>query len=535
MPIGNTKTLNVTCTANIKITKLSGIVLGKALYTASNSSLPTGALAVGASFTFPVTFDLSTHQLSAGSTSSSAVTPGVQTTSISILTVNGVTGYAPQQPITLTGMSISTAPFITMNPLQVDFEGIVVGSAASETGSDSTFIINNVGLTDMTILGLAFTNGSISSASSVFHNLTSTTVGGVTTTVFDSNGVFTSTNMPAVGSVIKGGGSMTVSANFKSNITGNFFTMLEVYSDGGNAYTVFTGSAATTPVALLEYSNGEGGWNTIPHCTDTTNGCSYEIDFAPTGGLTAQTIQLRLTNNGGSALTITKSKPLEGTELGATNPDTDFSEGLAIVPGDYELASILFSPGASILNADDVHYSGTWTLNTDDLTFGVHVLNFTGTVVSTKTGPVTAQGNALFKYLGCYQDYINNVRLEPKQYISTNNTNGYCQTQGQAYGAVFAGTEYQTECWVGSVIPASTTLVSDSYCSYSCAGDATQACGGTGGYISIYYDSSRYFPSNGTIIGASGASPSRPATVGAYNYAGCCKCQSFMNNDYVLI
>jgi hypothetical protein len=211
--------VNVTCVANIKITKLNGLVISGTLFTASNSSLPTGALAAGASFSFPITFDLSTHQLSSGSTSSPSVTPGVQTSSINILTTNGVTGYAPQQPITVTGMSISTAPFITMNPLQVDFEGIVVGSAASETGSDSTFIINNVGLTDMTILGLAYTNGSITSSSSIFYNLTSTKVDGITTTVFDSNGVFTSTGMPAIGTVIKGGGSMTVKANFKSNVS----------------------------------------------------------------------------------------------------------------------------------------------------------------------------------------------------------------------------------------------------------------------------------------------------------------------------
>jgi hypothetical protein len=305
-------------------------------------------------------------------------------------------------------------------------------------------------------------------------------------------------------------------------VTNTYYTMLLVYSDGGNAYTVFTGSTASSPVALLEVSTTEGGWTTIPHSTDVADGCTTEIDFAPSYGLTQQTIQLRLTNTGGSALTITKSKPLEGTVLGATNPETDFSEGLSIVPGGSELASILFSPGASVLNADSIFYSGTWALNTDDLTFGVHTLNFTGTLESVQTGPLATDGTAIFKYLGCYQDYVNNVRLEPEEYVNTNNTNGLCQTQGKAYGAVFAGTEYMTQCWVGSVIPASTALFADTYCTYECAGDSTQACGGTGGYLSLYYDSTRYFPSNGTIIGASGAAPSNPATVDGYSYAGCC-------------
>jgi hypothetical protein len=213
VPIGSSKTLNVTCTANIPITQLTGFVLGKALYEASNSSLPTGQLTTGTSFSFPVTFDLTNHQLNAGSTSSPSVAPGVQSTSIEILTVNGVTGYAPQQPITLTGMSVSSAPFITINPLQVDFAGIVVGSAAAETGSDSTFIINNVGLSPMTILGLAYTNGSVTSNSSVFYNVTSDAL--------DVNGYFTSLDMPEVGTVIAGGESVTVSVNFDANVSPN--------------------------------------------------------------------------------------------------------------------------------------------------------------------------------------------------------------------------------------------------------------------------------------------------------------------------
>lgn len=220
VPIGNTKTLNVTCTANIAITKLNGIVLGKAVFLASNSSLPTGAIAKGASFNFPVVFDLTNHQLTAGSTSSPSVTPGVQTSSVSVLTTNAVTGYASSQPITLTGMSISSAPFLSINPLMVDFDGVVVGSAAAESGSDNTFIINNIGLSNMTILGLAYTTDPITSPNAVFHNLTETVdANGTTITTFDPYGVFTSDDMPQVGTVIPGGKSITVDANFKSNVS----------------------------------------------------------------------------------------------------------------------------------------------------------------------------------------------------------------------------------------------------------------------------------------------------------------------------
>jgi hypothetical protein len=251
-------------------------------------------------------------------------------------------------------------------------------------------------------------------------------------------------------------------------VTGTYYTALQVYSNGGNAYSIFTGSAATSPIALLEYSNGEGGWTTIPGCQDPIAGCTNEIDFAPSFGLTQQTIVLRLTNYGGSALTIAKSKPLEGTVLGATAPNTDFSGGLSIIPG---------------------------------------------TLTSHQVGPKTSTGNSPYKYLGCYLDFTNSVRIEPQETVNVNMTNGLCQTTAQAAGFIFAGTEYMTQCFSGSIIPSPSLLVADSYCSYSCGGDATQVCGG--GYLSVFYDSSRYFPANGTVIGASGLGPQIPKTVGA--------------------
>lgn len=52
-PIGNTKTLIVTCKTNIAITSLNGFATNKPVFQVSNSSLPTGPLALGATFSFP--------------------------------------------------------------------------------------------------------------------------------------------------------------------------------------------------------------------------------------------------------------------------------------------------------------------------------------------------------------------------------------------------------------------------------------------------------------------------------------------------
>ena len=70
------------------------------------------------------------------------------------LTTNRITGHSIKQPISLTSRSVSSSPFISMNPLQVNLPSIVIGFVAGEKGSASTFII-------MTILGYAYTTGAV--------------------------------------------------------------------------------------------------------------------------------------------------------------------------------------------------------------------------------------------------------------------------------------------------------------------------------------------------------------------------------------
>lgn len=84
-------------------------------------------------------------------------------------------------------------------------------------------------------------------------------------------------------------------------------------------------------------------------------------------------------------------------------------------------------------------------------------------------------------------------------------------------------------------------------CTYSCIADATQACGGDGTYISIYYDQTKYTPDAGAIPLSSAATgpvttptgistgttsvatpthsptggPMIVPSVGTYSYVGC--------------
>jgi hypothetical protein len=435
--IGQSNTINVTCTAIIAITKVANVTIGNPLYNVSTTSLPTGAIPAGNSFTFSVTFNLTNYVLRSGSTSSPSVVPGTQSGSITFSTQNSVTGYSTLQPLSVTGRVVTSGPFAAISPVNVDFSPLVLGSAAAAGGSQNTMVIQNLGKSAMTITGYGFTTNSPTSASAVFTNITTDSGG---TSILDANGYFTASDLPAIGSIIGAGSSVVVHLTFASNTLGDFWTTFVLWSDGGMADTVMTGSADSVPIALLEVSTSEGGWTTIANCPDPSTSCTYQIDMGTSYGPTTTEITLRFTNNGGSDMIISKSKPPEGDVLGAENPSTDFYEGEIIVPGGSTTGTIFFTPGTSILNADPIYYSGAWTLNVNDLTFGVHVVNFTGILAAKQTGPALADGSPRFKYLGCYQDSTA-ARLETGSTNIANNTNGDCQAYAVTQVAAFAGTE----------------------------------------------------------------------------------------------
>lgn len=500
VPIGTKKTLDVSCTANIAITSITGLTIGKTMYQASNTSLPKGAIKAGATFTFPVTFNLTDYVLDSGSTSSPSVSPGVMSAALIIYSKHAVKGYSAQQSIGLTGAIVSPNAWLSISPLQVTFSPLVVGSAASDGGSTSTFIVQNTGQAAMKILGYAFSKDSSGTG------YTNVTFGSPTS--LDSDGYFTTTNLPAINAMFSPGEALTVAVTFDTAVTGSFGSILTIFTNGGARYIILSGTASTVPIALLEQATNEGGWVTIPDCPIPADGCVSQVDIGTltTAGTILQTV--RFTNNGGSNLEITKSKPPEGVILGAANPNTDFSEGLSIAPGNNLSAVVYFKPGSGALNADPVTYSAAWTLNTNDLTWGVHTINFTGTLAPAIVGPLLADGTPRFRWLGCFTDG-NAARIETQTFTNVNNTNGMCQQQGLTGNAAFAGTEFKNQCWIGSNIPPISAQVADSKCAnYACAGDASQWCGGVGGFLALYYDSVKFDPVKRQLIGSPPSSSS---------------------------
>jgi iron transport multicopper oxidase len=155
---------------------------------------------------------------------------------LNIYTVNGVDKYSTIQPISLSGNTVSLQPFLEVAPIEVDFGGIVNGSAAQEAGIDESMVLMNIGLLQLEILGYSWTLDALDEDDITWTNIT--TDSSNTSTVGPS---FTARNLPALYTSLTAGESITVPLNFKPGQVGNYHSIFMVWSSGGNQYSIFTG------------------------------------------------------------------------------------------------------------------------------------------------------------------------------------------------------------------------------------------------------------------------------------------------------
>ena len=450
--LGSVSTKTVTCTALIAITSLAGLTTSDPTWVASNSSLPTGAIAQGQTFSFSVTWNLTQSSVqNAKNASFGSTSPGVKSGSVTVYTNNGVAKYSNSLPISLTGTQVSAKPFLQVSPAEVDFGGIVVSGNNTPGAIDNSFVISNLGNLTMTITGYGYADDL--DPPIVYTNITAAGAG---TRV---GGNFVSSDLPANGTQLAPGQSIIVPISFQADVVGNYQNIFTVWTDGGVGYVLMTGSATTSPIAGFGVSTGEGdGYDPNP-----------VMDFGVVKAGTTVTRKIRICNTGGSPLEITKSKPPVQTELRAENPTLDLHEGQFIAAGECAYGPVDIAALPEPPNTPDHTVSDSWILNTDDLNFGVHDVAVTAVIRSTMVGPTLTNGTTQFAYLGCYYD--GNGRQLSKQYnLGSTNENGICQKTCLAAGYAFAGTEYHTECWCGNKPPAALKYYPESAkkCTWSC-------------------------------------------------------------------
>jgi PQQ-like domain len=260
---------------------------------------------------------------------------------------------APSVPVTLNAGQQLTVP-VTFTPTQ---SGVVGGQVTAYTDAGQvSFSLSGTGQNGPAQLAASPTLLSLGGTSTGSHlsgTVTFTNIGGAALHISKvdlPSAPFSATGYPQPGDTIQPGGSITIEIDFDPIQAGDFTGAIVLESDGG-----------TQSVALSASAGAPG------HLAFSTESIDY--GSAPVGTSVNKTFTI--TNTGGTAVTISKSKPPFGGDFAAV---TSLQEGTTIQPGEAIAETVKFTPAA--LGAE----TGTWEINGDDGS-GLHDVQFTGTGV----------------------------------------------------------------------------------------------------------------------------------------------------------
>ena len=264
----------------------------------------------GSSTDFPTTTIGSSSEKTLTLTATNTLTVTKLTSSNSQFSV-GTT--SPPLPAPLSAGQTIQVP-LTFKPTQT---GPIGGTLTAETSQGSTsFAMSGAGQAAVAQIStspriIAFggvTVGSHSSGTATFSN-----VGGEALTINAEKAPaapFGVKGMPAVGSKIAAGASVTVEVTYDPTTEGSFSDELGMETTGGNGSVPVSGSAGPPGVLTITGEKNEFG----------------EVEVGKTA-----TRSFTVSNTGGTNVTITKSKPPSGGAVAAT---TTLAEGTTIVPGE---------------------------------------------------------------------------------------------------------------------------------------------------------------------------------------------------------
>jgi hypothetical protein len=318
---------------------------------------PVTPLLTGSATSFPTTTIANSSKKTLTLTATSALSLTKLTSSSSQFTIGTPT---PALPASLGAGQTIQIP-ITFTPTE---SGLIGGTLTAETNKGTvSFSLSGAGqaataqLTETpTVLSFEGTTvGGHVSAGATFQN-----VGGAPLTI---NAVklpdapFGATGLPAVGSTIAAGSSITINVTFDPTAEGNYQDEIELETSAGNGAIALAGSAGSAGALQV---TGE------------------HLEYAPTAVGATTTKTFTITNIGATAVALTKSKPPIG---GAFTATTSLPEGTTIAPGASVTETVAFTPTAP------GYASASWPINGNDST-GLHEITFSG------TGTVPAPGSA---------------------------------------------------------------------------------------------------------------------------------------------
>jgi iron transport multicopper oxidase len=319
------------------------------------------------------------------------------------------------EPLTLTSLTSSSSQFMLGTPssalpaelstgqtiqIPISFSPTATGlqaatlTATTATGTKVSFALSGAGQAQSARLELApplvtfggTTVGESLSAGVKVHNVGGTAL--KIEAVHLPGAPFTVEDPPANGSTIAPGESVTITVTFKPTAIGKFSDQIGLDTSGGDEAVGLSGSAGTP--GTLEVNSETNEYGDVP------------IGTSETGTFT-------VANNGGTAVTVTKSKPPVG---GAFAAKTSLSEGTTIAPGETLTEQVAFAPNAV------GPASGSWEINGNDAGGKLHSVHFSGVgivlpFVQTGSTSSGAQASTISPILGTLPSQATPSLTEP--------------------------------------------------------------------------------------------------------------------------
>jgi hypothetical protein len=240
-----------------------------------------------------------------------------------------VTTSAGAYPVGLNGDGLNASPLLTVAPKAISFEGTAVGAQVTADA--------------------IFTN----QGSQALH------VTGVTAPAAP----FSTAGVPVAGATVAPGASVAVAVTYAPTAAGQAVDALTLASDGGSI-----------TVALSGTSGSPGQLQVTP--------AAVAFGSVPVGSTVTRAFTV--TNAGGSALTVTKSKP---PALGAFVATTTLAEGTVLQAGQSVTESVAYRPSTVGAATDQWVLNGSGTSVLTDV-----ALSGTGMAVPALPGPPSAGG-----------------------------------------------------------------------------------------------------------------------------------------------
>ncbi|KAH9212453.1 hypothetical protein DL95DRAFT_304226, partial [Leptodontidium sp. 2 PMI_412] len=227
---GQTSTLQVKCTANTAVTNPKCNITSP-IFKCPTSALPA-TVASGASFTFGVTFDLTSAAILAwqNANGGNPLPPGTQGSNINVYTTAAAPGFLPGVVVPMSGTVVASGGYLTVNQTVASFSGVFIGGQEPSQAMKSV-LLSNKGSAALVFKGFAWQDYYANVMP--YHNVTLPIVG---------NG-YTSPTFPAVGSTLAAGASLTIPLVFKPSATGIWASYLTWWSDGGYTTLLLQGIA----------------------------------------------------------------------------------------------------------------------------------------------------------------------------------------------------------------------------------------------------------------------------------------------------